>query len=128
MQIAETIYTFKRSFFFFYLFSPCPATFGLCLSEENSRNQLNNWKKSSLLKKESTGRHTLYVTPIRHLILTLAKQSLYLLLTKKGPFESVDGFSYLHGFSVIILSNKNHLCFSELALNPTMPVGLVSTN
>ena len=47
---------------------------------------------------------------------------------KKGPFESVDGFSYLHGFSVIILSNKNHLCFSELALNPTMPVGLVSTN
>jgi hypothetical protein len=40
----------------------------------------------------------------------------------------VDGFSYLYGFSVIILSNKNHPCFSELALNPTMPVGLVSTN
>jgi hypothetical protein len=27
------------------LFWPCPATFGKKLSEENSWNQLNNWKK-----------------------------------------------------------------------------------
>ena len=33
----------------FDLFWPCPATFGKQFSEENSWNQLNNWKISSLL-------------------------------------------------------------------------------
>ena len=47
IKIAKTIYTpFKASIF--DLFRSCPVTFE---KKNNSRNQLNNWKKSSLSDK-----------------------------------------------------------------------------
>jgi hypothetical protein len=36
MKIAETIYTHIQKVLFFYLFWPCPATFGIFLLEDNT--------------------------------------------------------------------------------------------
>jgi len=43
MKIAETIYTHFQKVLC-YLFWSCPTTLRMCLSEENSWNQLNKWK------------------------------------------------------------------------------------